>query len=56
MCRMLNLTTLGPDIVAAILDERLPHHITVHDLAISPPGLWDEQRQRIAVGDEGLED
>jgi hypothetical protein len=24
MCRMLNLTTLAPDIVAAILDETLP--------------------------------
>ena len=51
MCRMLNLTTLAPDIVAAILDETLPH-VTVHELAISPPVLWEEQRERInAVGD-----
>jgi hypothetical protein len=44
MCRMLNLTTLAPDIVAAILDETLPPHVTVHELAISPPVLWEEQR------------
>jgi hypothetical protein len=47
MCRMLNLTTLAPDIVAAILDESLPPHVTVHELAISPPVLWEEQRERI---------
>ena len=49
MCRMLNLTTLAPDIVAAILDERLPPHVTVHQLAISPPVLWGEQRARIGL-------
>ena len=53
MCRMLNLTTLAPDIVAAILDETLPPHVTVHELAISPPVLWEEQRERIGgVGGE----
>jgi hypothetical protein len=50
MCRMLNLSTLTPDFVAAILDETLPSHITVHELAISPPVLWDEQRERIGGG------
>ena len=51
MCCMLNLTTLAPDIVAAILDETLPQHVTVHELAISPPVLWEKQRERInAVG------
>jgi hypothetical protein len=49
MCRMLNLSTLTPDFVAAILDETLPSHLTVHELAISPPVLWDEQRERIGV-------
>ena len=49
MCRMLNLTTLAPDIVAAILDEALPQHVTVHELAISPPVLWEEQRERTGV-------
>jgi len=42
-----NLTTLAPDIVAAILDDTLPNHITLSDLAIDPPALWDEQRARI---------
>jgi len=55
MGRMLNLTTLGPDIVAAILDESLPPHVTVHELAISPPVLWGEQRARIGVVREGLQ-
>ena len=54
MCRMLNLTTLAPDIVAAILDETLPPHVTVHELAISPPVLWGEQRARIGVVGEEL--
>jgi len=48
-----NLTTLAPDIVAAILDERLPHHVTVQDLAISPPVLWEEQRERIGFAGDG---
>jgi len=51
-----NLTTLAPDIVAAILDETLPPHVTVQELAISPPVLWEEQRERIGVGGEGRQD
>ena len=43
------MTTLAPDIVAAILDETLPQHVTVHELAISPPVLWEEQRERMGV-------
>jgi hypothetical protein len=42
--RMVNLTTLAPDIVAAILDDALPNHVTLFDLAVDPPALWDEQR------------
>lgn len=45
--RMVNLTTLAPDIVAAILDDTLPNHITLFDLAVDPPALWDEQRERL---------
>jgi hypothetical protein len=45
--RMVNLTTLAPDIVAAILDDTLPNHITLFDLAVDPPALWDEQRARM---------
>ena len=45
--RMVNLTTLAPDIVAAILDDSLPNDITLFDLAVDPPALWDEQRSRL---------
>ena len=41
--RMVNLTTLAPDIVEAILDETLPDHVTLFDLASGTPLLWDEQ-------------
>ncbi|MEW6025315.1 MAG: hypothetical protein AB1807_24615 [Pseudomonadota bacterium] len=45
--RMVNLTTLAPDIVAAILDETLPPEVTLFDLASGTPLLWEEQRKRI---------
>jgi ParB-like chromosome segregation protein Spo0J len=45
--RMVNLTTLAPDIVAAILDDALPNRVTLFDLAVDPPALWDEQRGQI---------
>ena len=47
--RMVNLTTLAPDIVAAILADNLPDHITLFELAVDPPALWDEQRERIGL-------
>jgi hypothetical protein len=37
--RMVNLTTLVPDIVAAILDERLPEEVTLFGLAAGTPLL-----------------
>ena len=45
--RMVNLTTLAPDIVEAILEDALPDHLTLFDLAVDPPALWDEQRKRL---------
>jgi len=45
--RMVNLTTLAPDIVAATLDETLPPEVTLFDLASVAPLVWDEQRARI---------
>ena len=51
--RMVNLTTLAPDIVAAILDDALPNHITLFDLAVDPTALWEEQHARIDEGAEG---
>lgn len=47
--RMVNLTTLAPDIVAAILDDALPNHITLFDLAVDPPAMWEQQRERLKV-------
>jgi len=45
--RMLNLTMLAPDIVAAILDDALSNDIKLFDLAVDPPVLWEEQRERV---------
>lgn len=41
--RLLNLTTLSPRIVEAILDDRVDDGIGVKDLAINPPMLWSDQ-------------
>ncbi len=53
--RMLRLTTLAPDLVAAILDDDLPDHIKLFDLAIVLPVLWDEQRTMVAAMISGKE-
>ena len=45
--RMVNPTTLAPNIVATILDDALPNHLTLFDLAVDPPALWEEQRTRL---------
>ena len=37
---MVNLTTLAPDIVAAILDDTLPDNIKLLELAADPSVLW----------------
>lgn len=50
--RMVNLTTLAPDIVAAILDETLPSELTLFGLASGTPLLWDEQRAQIGMGSD----
>ena len=44
VCRMVNLTTLAPDIVAAILLNELPDRLTLFDLASDTPLSWDAQR------------
>ena len=44
---MVNLTTLPPDIVVALLDDALPDHVTLFDLAINPPALWEAQRRQL---------
>ena len=39
--------TLVPDIVAAILGDALSNHLTLFDLAVDLPELWEKQRERI---------
>jgi hypothetical protein len=41
--RMVNLTTLAPYIVAAILDEKLPPEVTLFELAAGTPLVWEDQ-------------
>lgn len=36
MSRIVNLTALAPDIVAAIFDETLPSNLTLFALAVDP--------------------
>lgn len=43
--RMVNLTTLAPDIVEAILNDKLPADLTLFELAVDPPRVWGEQRE-----------
>jgi hypothetical protein len=38
--RMVNLTTLAPDIFASILDVKLPPEVTLFELAARTPVLW----------------
>lgn len=47
--RMVNLTILAPDIVAAVLDEALPPDVPLFDLAVDPPASWEEQQGRIGT-------
>jgi hypothetical protein len=43
----MHLTTLAPDIVAAILDETLPPEGTIFDLAAGTPVLWEAQGRNL---------
>ncbi len=45
--RMVDLTCLSPDIVAAIPQDGLPNHITVFESAVDPPILWIEQSDNL---------
>jgi hypothetical protein len=44
---MVNLTTLAPHIVAAILDETLPSEVTLFDLTAGTALVWEEQWGRL---------
>jgi hypothetical protein len=45
LSRIVNLTTLAPDIVVTILADALPH-ITLFDQAVNTSALQDEQREQ----------
>jgi len=45
--RMVHLTTLAPDIVAAILDETLPEEVSLFELAAGTPMMREEQWGRV---------
>jgi hypothetical protein len=47
--RMVNLTVLSPEIVARILDDDLPDHVVLFDLAVDPPAGWVEQWGRAGL-------
>ncbi len=44
-----NSSMSAPDIVAAVLDDTLTPDLTLFDLAVAPPALWEEQRARIGA-------
>jgi hypothetical protein len=44
VCRLLPLTCLAPDIVAAILDGRQPKGLRLAEMLGSGPLAWEEQR------------
>ena len=46
---MVNLTMLALDIVEAIMDDALPNHVMLFDLAVDRPALCDEQRERTKI-------
>jgi len=43
--RMVNLTTLAPGIIDAILDETLPSAVTRFELVAGTSLVWEEQRK-----------
>jgi hypothetical protein len=47
--RMVILTVISPDIVEAILDDTLPNHLTLFDIAVDPPVLWEGQRTLLII-------
>lgn len=44
--RIFRLINLSPDVVAAILDGNLPDKVTLFELTVNQPMLWEEQVKR----------
>jgi len=45
VARVLNLTTLAPEIIEAILDDAMPDATFLNDVAINPLLAWHEQTE-----------
>lgn len=45
--RVVNLTTMAPDIVEVVLEHVMPDHLTLLDIAVDPPALWEAQLERV---------
>jgi len=43
------IVTQAPYVLAAILDDRLPNHITLLELAAGPPWVWVNQIEQIGI-------
>ncbi|WP_103654431.1 LacI family transcriptional regulator [Agarilytica rhodophyticola] len=47
--RILNLNILAPDIIQAILDEKVPDTLTIQELGADTPMGWEEQREKFGL-------
>ena len=45
--RVVNLTTMAPDIVEVVLEHVMPDHLTLLDIAVDSPALWEAQLERV---------
>ena len=54
--RMMNLTTLAPEVQAAILDETLPDTVSMFNLASDTPLSWEVQRGRMRLQNDSPDD
>jgi hypothetical protein len=50
VCRLLPLTCLTPDLVAALLDGRQPKGLRLAEMLGNGPTAWEEQRVRWCCG------
>jgi hypothetical protein len=46
---VMRIRTFTPDIVEAILGDTLPDHLTLFDIAVDPPALWEGQRTLMII-------
>ena len=51
--RLINFTTLAPEIVGAILEDALPRELTLLDVAIDPALNWCAQLESVTSSHQG---